>query len=293
METNKWVMMIVLLFAIGYMLNKRNVAEDFNWMARTFIHNEADEEGIRLANKKPYEVMFPTAHVRWDDNEEMPRVDYNPKCMEINEFLLPNEFRCKKDLPEDGPNVNVANGDEMDNGSHSFHPFFAKLAEQKRDERERQWEGIPNVQCNKCNGYYDKKLKDMLLCNCDDRDNTEKFFTSNKEKYLIDQYDDPVDKANSFRLQSNDMLVHKRIKDVYDALTKQPDRARKCVYKPDVVDPVSHEGVYLSTDDKLNLFPKADMWMYQSESDMNGGHMGNGIYANDPLDFKYPVIQTY
>ncbi len=137
----------------------------------------------------------------------------------------------------------------------------------------------------------------------DDRDNSMKYLDSvNEEKslcageeFLIDEYDDQVDKINSYinytRKGSMGALKNANISDVYDYMTKGIDRPTKRLKQP-LIDPVTNDPIYLNESKNLEKTIRPDVWMYENEHVNHGGHMGNGLFGFDPMDNTNAVYQS-
>lgn len=114
------------------------------------------------------------------------------------------------------------------------------------------------------------------------------------EEYLRDEYDDPVDKINEYisYVRKGDMkdMQNLKISQVYDRLTKGIDMPRKTVKQP-MIDPVTHDPIYVNELNGLQRSIRPDQWMYENEHENHGGHMGNGLFGYDPMD-SYQVLHT-
>lgn len=282
----EFCIVVVLLFGIAYYANKYFGKKKGANIVPTLVSSTTPSNNCNMPPSKPkpskcrLHKMYDEhctqcvnyASVMWPE-QPLPYELDNFDEQEINEFLVPDEFeRADPKYMEDFDPEKDGDKGVCDNRSFGEAPPGFGLCE--------------------CNDAADSRptIKDYRR-SCDDRDNNQKYYTSCKEKWLIDEYDDPVDKINVFVDKSYKDLAGKKIGDVFDDLTKTKEHPRKCVYKPDAVDPITHDAVYFAEDNKYNKFAKPDMWMYENENTMNGGHMGNGVYGHDLMDNTFPIVQ--
>jgi len=106
---------------------------------------------------------------------------------------------------------------------------------------------------------------------------------------LDDTYEDVVDRVNRLYSAPN-INYNKSIKDVYDELTKKilPE-PQKCIINP-YIDETSGNPMYFTESCKAGKTIKKDMWAYNDEKIMNGGHIGNNLYPNDIADTNEATV---
>jgi hypothetical protein len=102
-----------------------------------------------------------------------------------------------------------------------------------------------------------------------------------ESKLHFDDYDQ-VDRVNKFRNMTNNELVGKSVKDVFDDLN-----GNNLVPQNDLL---SREGtMYLPANKKFRTFDDS-RWHYGRENSMNGGKFAGKLRGYDANDSTYPVI---
>ena len=102
---------------------------------------------------------------------------------------------------------------------------------------------------------------------------------------MIEQNDsygpDPVDKMNDIIANQTD-LTNKKIKDIYDEMTKGPNINTKISNRLPKFDNINYDG-WTINNGSPGMYNTMNEWKYDNEKVMNGGQFDNMIRPEDPM----------
>jgi hypothetical protein len=175
-------------------------------------------------------------------------------------------------------------------------------------DRYRVSSETPNgCQVNKADREVGEYMRNMILDNqhyCGTKsseenhkkpDNFAKEFFSFRDQLWQDSHqNDMTEKVVRMYLEGNTDVINKlsgkRIKDVYDDMTKHNSPyQRNCVRVPDY-DDSTHDTYYTAPGAQNRSFKK-DNWIYQNEKVINGGAVDSNLYPFDPESSNNSYIQ--
>lgn len=170
-----------------------------------------------------------------------------------------------------------------------YIPYFTEKNIDDRDSRQKYLD----TKCYPIDYCSEKYNNDMDIQKCLFKKSLEnpKLYNdcyNQADQHLKDEYDDPVDRINEFVHKQNHELDGIKIKDMYDSLTRGIEYPTKKLKQP-LIDPVTGDPVYINESRNMQKTVRSDMWMYDKENVLNGGHMGNGLFGHDSMDNYHAI----